>query len=65
VSGLRYVDPQGRKWNLYAVEFDSPDGDFTVTLYAISHAHACLQLDALKETGRVVGQIESILDEPE
>jgi hypothetical protein len=57
----KYKDERGHTWNLYAIEFDSPDGDFTVTVWAISDSHAQLQLDALKETGKLLGQIEKIM----
>lgn len=57
----QYKDEQGRTWHLYAVEFDSPDGDFTATVWAISHDHAQLQLDALKETGKLLGRIDRIM----
>jgi len=59
-----YTDPAGRQWHPYAVEFDSPDsahgspdGVFLVTLFAISDLHAQLQVDAMRETARVAGQV--------
>lgn len=55
---LRYVDNKGLEWGVYSISFDSPDGVFTAELWAISHEHAELQLQALKETGRVDGRIE-------
>jgi len=51
------TDAAGRVWHPYAVEFTSPDGVYLTTLWAISPYHAELQLEALKETGRVKGQI--------
>lgn len=57
---LEYIDPQGRKWHPYGVEFDSPDGKFEIHLYAISRMHAEMQLEALKETGRVNGCTEGV-----
>lgn len=50
------IDAQGRRWHPYEVEFDSPDGSFCFHIYAISDMHAQLQLDALKQTGRINGQ---------
>ena len=52
---LEYIDLQGRKWHPYGVEFDSPDGKFGIHLYAITDMHAEMQLEALKENGRVNG----------
>ena len=44
-----YTDPAGRQWHPYAVEFGP--------LFAISDLHAQLQVDALRETARVAGQV--------
>ena len=60
MADTKYKDERGLEWRLFAIEFDSPDGDFTVTVWAISHDHAQLQLDALKETGKLLGQIDRI-----
>lgn len=54
---LTHVDAKGLVWKLFSVEFDSPEGTFSTYLYAISWEHAQLQLDALRETGRVFGEI--------
>jgi hypothetical protein len=51
------ADASGRAWSLYAVEFDSPDGRFQFYLYAISMEHAHLQVDAIRESARVSGQV--------
>lgn len=48
-------------WRPYSVEFDSPDGAYSVYLYAISWEHAALQLEALRETGRVAGEVCGIV----
>lgn len=50
----------GRTWYLFGVDFTSPDGSYSVYLYALSHDHALLQLDALKETGTVGGRIDGV-----
>ncbi|WP_323016399.1 hypothetical protein [Castellaniella sp.] len=60
---LLFIDPKGRRWYPYTITFDSPDGTFDVDLYAISEDHARLQLDALKETGRVTGRIIEVFPE--
>lgn len=52
-----YTDPAGRQWHPYAVEFTSPEGTFLITLFAISDLHAQLQVDAMRETARVAGQV--------
>lgn len=44
------------EWLCYTVEFDSPEGSFTTDVWGVSWEHAELQLAALKETGRIVGQ---------
>ena len=51
-----YIDPQKRKWHPYEITFDSPDGNFCFHIYAISDMHAAMQLEAIKETGRINGQ---------
>lgn len=53
---LSWADPQGRVWHPYPVDFRSPDGTYACHIYAISDYHAQLQLEALKETGRITGQ---------
>jgi hypothetical protein len=47
------------KWDLYSVEFESPDGKFSISIYAISDEHAQLQVDAIRETAALVGRVES------
>ncbi len=56
---LSVDDAYGRnmKWNLYAVDFDSPDGKYSFNIYAISDEHAQMQVDAIKETASLAGQI--------
>lgn len=52
-----YTDAQGRKWKKYGCSFRSPDGEYLFHVWAISHEHALLQLQALKETATVDGEI--------
>lgn len=53
-----YLDPRtGYRWYPFDVEFDSPEGRFSVIIYGINEEHARLQLDSLKENGRITGQI--------
>lgn len=46
-----------RVWKLYSVEFESPDGKFTFHIYAISMEHAQLQVDAIRETATLSGEV--------
>lgn len=57
---LEHIDAKGRRWHPYEVEFTSPDGTYSVHLYAVSPEHAQLQLDALKESGRIGGKVEGV-----
>jgi len=52
-----HYDLQGRKWWPYSVKFTSPEGTFSVEIYAISDLHADLQVQALRETAVLDGQI--------
>ena len=52
-----FVDDKGFTWNPYAVHFESPEGVFAFAIYAVSHEHACLQLQSIRENAAVVGQI--------
>jgi hypothetical protein len=54
-----YTDPKGRVWRVFNIEFESPEGKFHCKLWAISWLHAELQLEALKETGKVAGELQS------
>lgn len=58
---LQYRDEKGRNWHPYSVEFSSPDGTFQVEVWAISHDHALLQVEALRETAVVTGQIVEVV----
>jgi hypothetical protein len=58
---LSYTDHARRTWHPYAVEFESPDGVYSVHLYAVSAEHAHLQLEALKENGRISGHVIDVV----
>ena len=60
---LRHMDAAGRIWHPYEVQFISPDGTYTSHLYAISDDHAQLQLEALKESGRIIGRTVGAYDD--
>lgn len=55
---LTVEDPYGRPflWYAYGVSFESPDGVFSFTIYAINDDHAQLQVAAIRETARLDGQ---------
>lgn len=55
----KYIDPQGRKWNKYICSFSSPEGKFSFDIWAISFDHAHLQLDAIKETATISGEVHA------
>lgn len=60
---LSTKDPHGRPmtWNLYSATFQSPDGRFGFHFYAISDDHAVLQLEAIKETAELDGQVTTVV----
>lgn len=47
----------GRQWHEYAVDYDTPEGQFRTSIFAVSHEHAQLMLADLKATATVAGQI--------
>ena len=50
----------GRAWNLFTFEYDTPDGkSFAGYLHAISFEHAAAQLEDMKETAVLKGQMIS------
>lgn len=58
---ITHTDERGFVWKPFAVRFESPDGPFCFSIMALSFEHACLQVDAIKETASVDGQIESVI----
>lgn len=52
-----YTDPQGIVWYPYQVDFESPEGLFSVYISAISDEHAALQVEALKGSARLAGRV--------
>jgi hypothetical protein len=48
------VTCHGMVWNLYSVEFVSPDGRFDFYMQ--------LQVDAIRETAKLNGRIEAVID---
>ncbi len=48
------------EWRPYSVEFDTQEGPFTFTLYAVSWVHAMDRLEELKATAKIGGEIQSL-----
>lgn len=61
MSKLTYTDGKGRLWKTYTFSYDSPDGIFSFTLMAISHEHAELLLENLKESARLDGEVSDMI----
>jgi len=59
---LLTVPVDGRTWNLYAVDYDTADGQFSVYIHAISFEHAAAMVAELRETARLSGQVEGIVE---
>lgn len=58
---VKGVVVDGRTWLPFSVQFTSPDGEFNFVIYAISMEHAHLQVEAIRETATVGGQIINVL----
>lgn len=50
----------GRRWELFGCEYESPDGKFAFYIYALSRDHAEMLLTELKQTARVLGKLEGV-----
>lgn len=53
----------GRKWQLFSIEFDTADGVFSTYIYALSFEHANALTLELRQTARVVGTVEGTIPE--
>jgi hypothetical protein len=51
------IDASGYEWKIYLASFDSPEGNFSFEIHAISFDHAQLQIDAIRETARLDGEL--------
>lgn len=47
-------------WFPYTIQYSSPEGPFQAHIYAINDYHAQLQLEALKDTGRLIGKVVGV-----
>ncbi len=45
------------EWRPFSVEFDTQEGPFTFTLFAVNWAHAMERLEELKQTAKIGGEI--------
>lgn len=52
---------EGRTWHLFSVTFDTPDGQYSTYISALSPQHAEMMLTDLKANGRVTGQIVGVV----
>ena len=58
----RLKETEKHDWKEYLVDFDTQEGTFTVSIYALSFEHASYRLEELKATGRLVGELVEEFD---
>lgn len=51
----------GRKWETYACSYDTPDGQFSFTIMALSMEHAAAMLADLKENAKLDGLMTDVI----
>lgn len=51
----------GRSWHLFAVDYRTADGTFSVYIYALSFEHAAAITLELKETATLRGQVVGVI----
>jgi hypothetical protein len=54
---MTYIDPHGRVWRPFAVDYETSDGTFRFEIMAISHLHAEEMLADIKNSAKVTGEI--------
>ena len=54
------VQHEGRTWNLYTFDFNTPDGTFSSYFYAVSDEHAAELLMDMKETATLSGKMVKV-----
>lgn len=47
----------GKKWDLYGVDYSTADGEFGTYIYAMSFEHAAAIIEELKETAKLSGRV--------
>lgn len=58
------VDPvivDGKEWRTYCCSYDTADGTFAFNIMALSHEHALMMMDELKQSARVDGELKETL----
>jgi membrane protein YdbS with pleckstrin-like domain len=55
------VRDDGRDWHLFTVAYDTADGEFSFTIYAISFEHAAAMVEEIKQTARLSGQVGKVI----
>ncbi len=55
------VHQAGRDWHLYDIQYDTADGKFSFSIYALSMEHAAAMVEEIKTTARLVGRIEKVV----
>lgn len=59
---VKPVVVDGREWRRFLCSYDSADGRFSFEIMALSHDHALMMLDELKQTAKVDGELKGQLD---
>ncbi|EIU4992725.1 hypothetical protein MMK62_003542 [Pseudomonas aeruginosa] len=52
----------GRQWNLFTFDYDTPDGKFSGYLHAISPEHAAEMLMDMKANATMAGQMIEVIE---
>jgi hypothetical protein len=55
------VEQEGRTWSLFAVEYNTADGTFQAYIYALCREHAEHICGELRESARVFGQVDGVV----
>ena len=55
------VEDDGRTWGLFAVEYDTADGTLQTYIYALSWEHAEHICGELRDSARVFGQVDGVV----
>lgn len=51
----------GRRWQLYGVDYETPDGKFSFYIYALSWEHAEMLVTEIRETATLYGKVEGVV----
>lgn len=50
------------EWKEYLVDFETQEGTFSVSIFALSFEHASYRLEELKATAKLVGELVGEVD---